>query len=227
MQIPKKPELVKRSAAINGLINHTWTTDEVNEKISRQSALMDRFSGVERGRLEQNLAQARAHNNDELANELQDKLDNTPQPRLAFSTTLKKSTPAKPSAPSQQDRLADKNAANRQLNAKNVREAQMAERQKVRDKDRKEAAARNEAARARKANAGQKGPDGGSSSKLDGGDKTPSASPNDKPKAAVVPMAIAQQKEGRTKHIVPQIHKVLTADDVIGALDLDIDVEIF
>lgn len=221
VQIPKKPELVKRAAAINGLINHTWTTEEVNEKIKRQSALMDRFTGAERGRLEQSLAQARAHGNDELANELQDKLDNTPQPRLAFSTTLKKSTPVKPSAPTQQDRLADKNAANRLINAKIVREAQLAERQKVRDKERKEAIARGEIVRSRKPRPGQNGTDEGDSAA-----NTPSATPNAKTKEAINLSAIAQLKQNQARSVVPQIHKMLTDEDIIGALDLDIDVEI-
>lgn len=190
----------RRAAAITSLLNHAWTGDEINEKLKKQQALLDRFSGAERGRLEQSLQQARVHGNDELANELQEKLENTPQPRLAFSTSLKKNTPTS-AAPSQQDRLAEKNAANRQLNAKSVREAQLAERQKVREMERKT-----------KKKVGKNGADA-----ADSATNTPKA---------VVPSAIAQLKEGQAKNTVPQIHKFLTDDDIIGALDLDIDVEI-
>lgn len=224
VQIPKKPELAKRAAAVIGLINHSWTAEEIAEKIKRQSSLMDKFNGVERGRLETELAQARAHGNDELANELQDKLDNTPQPRLAFSTSLKKNTPDKPAAPSQQDRLAEKNAVNRQLNAKNVREAQLAERRRVLEKERENAIARGEKVKTRN-KAGQNDATDEASPLVSGVD-TPNATPKAKSKEAGVPPALAQLKEAQAKSIVPQIHKMLTDEDIIGALDLDIDVEI-
>lgn len=224
VQIPKKPELAKRSAAINGLINHSWTAEEIADKIKRQNSLMDKFNGVERGRLETELAQARAHGNDELANELQDKLDNTPQPRLAFSTTLKKTTAAKPAAPSQQDRLAEKNAVNRQLNSKNVREAQLAERRRVLEKERENAIARGEKVKARN-KPGQKDAADEAAS-LASGTSTPNATPKVKPKEVGTSPAVAKLKEAQAKSIVPQIHKMLTDDDIIGALDLDIDVEI-
>lgn len=224
MQIPKKPELAKRAAAINGLINHSWTAEEIAEKIKRQNSLMDKFNGVERGRLETELAQARAHGNEELANELQDKLDNTPQPRLAFSTSLKKSTPSKPAAPSQQDRLAEKNAVNRQLNAKNVREAQLAERRRVLEKERENAIARGEKVKGR----GKPGQNDATDdiSALGSGVNTPNVTPKAKPKEAAASPALAKLKEAQAKSIVPQIHKMLTDEDIIGALDLDIDVEI-
>lgn len=224
VQIPKKPELAKRAAAINGLINHSWTAEEIAEKIKRQNSLMDKFNGVERGRLETELAQARAHGNEELANELQDKLDNTPQPRLAFSTSLKKSTPSKPAAPSQQDRLAEKNAVNRQLNAKNVREAQLAERRRVLEKERENAIARGEKVKGR----GKPGQNDAAdeSAALGSGVNTPNVTPKAKPKEAAASPALAKLKEAQAKSIVPQIHKMLTDEDIIGALDLDIDVEI-
>lgn len=202
--------MARRAAAIHNLLNYNWTAEEVAEKIKKQSALMDRFSGAERGRLEQSLRQARAHGNDELANELQEKLENTPQPRLAFSTTLKKSAPV-PTGPSQQDRLAEKNALNRQLNVKSVREAQLAERQKVREREKKDAVARGLNVKGQKP--GQNGADGG-----DTGTTTPKKEP--------VASAMAQLKEAQAKSSVPQIHKFITDDDIIGALDLDIDVEI-
>lgn len=224
VQIPKKPELAKRAAAINGLINHSWTAEEIAEKIKRQNSLMDKFNGVERSRLETELAQARVHGNNELANELQDKLDNTPQPRLAFSTSLKKTAPVKPAAPSQQDRLAEKNAVNRQLNAKNVREAQLAERRRVLEKERENAIARGEKVKAKNQSGQNEAIDDGSL--LGSGTNTPDATPKVKPKEAAVSPALAKLKEAQAKSIVPQIHKMLTDDDIIGSLDLDIDVEI-
>lgn len=206
VNIPRKPEFNRKADDINRLINHVWKEEEVAEKLKRQQALMDKFSGADRARLERELAQARAHGNTERAEELQDKLDSMPQPRLAFSTSLKKSSPAKPTQPSQQDRLAEKNALNRQRNAKQVREAQLAELSSQRSKT----------ARSKL-----------SSSANGAGSQEPSSSAD----------ALANGASGETinnnnninsnaKGGAPMIHKVLTDDDIIESMDLELDVEI-
>lgn len=221
--IPKKPELLKKMDAITNLINRKWTDVEISEKLNKQNALKDRFSGAERARIEENLAQARAHGNEELAAQLQDKLDRTPMPRLAFQTSLKKNTPTKPSTPSQQDRLAEKNALNRQLNAKHVREAQLAERRKAREM---------EDANGR---AGEDGQHDDPSRRVkmriksgvhaeDGDAGATKAKPKDAKDDSAL---IARLQAGKAAASgVPTIHKTLTDEDIIGALDLDIDVEI-
>lgn len=211
---------------------------EISEKVKKQQALMDRFSGVERARVERDLAQARAHGNEVLAEELQDKLDKMPAPRLAFQTSLKKNSPAKSTTPSQQDRLAEKNALNRQLNAKQVREAQLAERRKIREIE-------------DSIKGGDSGVDspqqGKPRAKLARGDSVasnPSAAntpANGTPtlsaqktsttkKEDVLPhlakLKEAQLAEATAKGGVPMIHKTLYDDDIIGALDLELDVEI-
>lgn len=221
---------------INGLIGRKWTDLEISEKVKRQQALMDRFSGVERARIERDLAQARAHGNEELVEELQEKLDKMPAPRLAFQTTLKKNSPAKPAAPSQQDRLAEKNALNRQLNAKQVREAQLAERRRVRDVD--DARARSEDA---DGDSSQRSKSRGKLAREDSGTANPSGintPANGTPalgaqktqKDDVLPhiakLKEAQLAEATAKGGVPMIHKTLYDDDIIGALDLELDVEI-
>lgn len=247
MVIPRKPELAKKAADITSLINREWNDDEVQEKIKRQSALMDRYSGVERGRLEQQLDQAKRHGNVTLAAELQDKLDSMAVPRLAFQTTLKKAGPAT-TGPSQQDRLAEKNAQNRQLNAKNVRQAQLAERRRMREREVEEARASGDDAlggggdpshrpKARGTPAGKgAGAGAGASSAADGTPRAATSNANkpgagadgDKDEADHVKKAretkIAETMS--TKSGAPMIHTVLTDDDIIGSLDLDIDVEI-
>lgn len=217
---------------INDLINRKWTDFEISEKLNKQNALKDRFSGAERARIEQSLAQARAHGNDELAAELQDKLDRTPMPRLAFQTSLKKNTPSKPAAPSQQDRLAEKNALNRQLNAKHVREAQLAERRKTREIE--EAIARGEDVHedlSRRVKTRIKfvhtDDDANSKSQTGSGVNTPNGTPKGKSKDAKDDSAlIARLQAAKAANGVPTIHKTLTDEDIIGALDLDIDIEI-
>lgn len=230
MPIPRKPELVKKAADINGLINRVWVDDEVQEKIKKQSALMDRYSGVERARLEQQLDQAKRHDNVTLAAELQDKLDSMAVPRLAFQTTLKKAGPSN-TGPTQQDRLAEKNAQNRQLNAKNVRQAQLAERRRMREFEETRAGDGTDGS----TKTGT--PRAGASTAVKGTPNTNSNNANnsktakpgdvDKDEAAHVKKARdAKIAESSAKGGAPMIHGVLTDDDIIGALDLDIDVEI-
>lgn len=221
MPIPKKPELVKKTADINALINREWKDDEVQEKIKRQSALMDRFNGLERSRIEQQLAQARLHGNLELADELQNKLDQYTAPRLAFQTSLKKASTAK-TGPSQQDRLAEKNALNRQLNSKNVRQAQLAERHKATSKARETATPEADGARRR-----GKEPVPAPAAGAAAGHGDANGTPKDKEKEEADRKALeTKMAEASVKGGAPMIHTVLTDDDVIGSLDLDIDVEI-
>lgn len=218
---------------INKLLNRSWTDEDLSEKLKRQNALRDRFSGAERANTEREIAEARRHGNEELANELQDKLDSMPAPRLAFQTSLKKASPTKPSGPTQQDRLAEKNRINRQLNSKLVREAQLAERRKVREME--DALSRGEEVEGdtsrrvktkikflHKAEDEAKGlaPSGAS---------TPA---NGTPKAGAqkgeLPhlTKLREQAAAGGKGGIPKIHQALTDDDVIGALDLDIDEDI-
>ncbi|PSR97638.1 hypothetical protein BD289DRAFT_450767 [Coniella lustricola] len=232
VNIPRKPEFNRKADDINRLINHVWKEDEVAEKLKRQQALMDRFSGADRARIERELAQARAHGNNVRAEELQDKLDSMPQPRLAFSTSLKKDSPAKPAQPSQQDRLAEKNAINRQRNAKQVREAQLAERRRARETD--------DTANARGGDEGtddllqrskvrSKGP------RVNGAGQESLSAFGSGADAAYANGVQASKEDSETTHHninsnakggAPMIHKVLTDDDVIESMDLELDVEI-
>lgn len=236
--LPKKPDLAQKVDDINKLLDRSWTDEELSEKLKRQTVLRDKFSGAERVRLEQEVAEARIHGNDTLADELQEKLDKMPAPRLAFSTTLKKASPVKPSGPTQQDRLAEKNRLNRQLNAKQVREAQIAERRKAResfadkaeDVDGGDPSSRR--ARTRKKFLG-KGQDGDSAFNSTGssGASTPASGTPKLDAQNAMPPHVAKLREQQEaaangKGGVPKIHRALTDDDIIGSLDLDIDVEI-
>ncbi|ROV94506.1 hypothetical protein VMCG_08130 [Cytospora schulzeri] len=233
--LPKKPELMQKVDDINKLLNRSWTDEELSEKLKRQNALRDRFSGAERTNIEREIAEARRHGNEELASELQDKLDSMPAPRLAFQTTLKKAGPATPSAPTQQDRLAEKNRINRQLNSKLVREAQLAERRKVREME--EALTRGEEVEGdtsrrvktkikflHKAEDEAKGASGASTPAAAAANGTPKAGAQ---RGELPHMAkLREQAAAGGKGGIPKIHQALTDDDVIGALDLDIDEDI-
>lgn len=156
-------------------------------------------------------------------------------------------TPAGPGTPSsQQDRLAQVNAENRRKNAEAVRRAQWKERARVREIEAKlergeeveEDTSRRLRTRAKfvhdaNEQSGKK-PPSSSSAATPNGNSAASTPANGTPKlgasrAALPPhlakLQLLQQKSG-DKNSLPTIHRPLMDDDIIGALDLDIDVEI-
>ncbi|KAI0019245.1 plus-3-domain-containing protein [Xylariomycetidae sp. FL0641] len=209
---PKKPSLSAKIDDINALRSRTWTDAEVNEKIEREMALRRKFNSPDRERLAKKLEEAKQNGDDARVAELQDQLDSIGTPRLAFRTSLSQSKPSTPSAPSQQDRLALLNAENRRRNSEAVRKAQMKERTKVRKIE-------TPGARGDDAPGGTPRGGSGASTPANG---TPKPSANIKSPA----LSIQNQPNGKDKKGVPQIHKPLMDDDIIGALDLDLEVDI-
>lgn len=219
MPVPTKPELVNKVGDINNLINRTWTDQEVSEKLKRQNALHIKYSGVERDQLTKQLDVARARGDEEAVNRLQEKLDNLETPRLAFRTSLnsaKKKADAR--GPTQQEKLALLNLENRKKNAEAVRKAQLLERARARE------------AEIRQENGEDKN-QSGTSTPGSGAAATANGSGNGTPKQggkALLPhiAKLQEQQRSQAKPGMPVIHKPLMDDDIIGALDLDIDVEI-
>lgn len=237
LPLPKKPELEVKIEDINNLVDRPWTETELQKKLDTQKRFRDQFSGAARLRLEQDLVVAKAKGMDERAKEIQNTLDTMSQPRLAFKTSLNPNKPlATPKGPNQQDRLAEINRNNRKINAENVRKAQIKERQKARDIERRIEAGEdiqgdmsrrvktrmkfmhdvNEDA-TKPANSGQ---NSGASTPANG---TPRISAQ---KAPLLPHMAKLQHKAVDKNGLPTIHKVITEDDIIGALDIDIDIEI-
>ncbi len=214
MVIPTKPELVSKIDDINALLSHTWTDQEVSDKLKRQNALHVKYSGVEQEQLTRQLEAARARGDPDAVARLQDKLDSLEVPRLAFRTSL---TSAKKKAenrgPTQQEKLALLNAENRRKNAESVRKAQLLERARASQAEVRPAADSSQAA-----NSGASTPAANGSG--NGTPKQKSAGPL--PHIA----KLQEQQRSLAKPGVPVIHKPLTDDDIIGALELDIDVEI-
>jgi RNA polymerase-associated protein RTF1 len=218
--VPIKSDLVSKVGDINGLIERTWTDQEVSEKLKRQNALHIKYSGVERDQLTKQLDVARARGDTEAINRLQEKIDNLETPRLAFRTSLnsaKKKTDAR--GPTQQEKLALLNLENRRKNAESVRKAQLLERARAREAD---------------ARPGQEGADsqsGTSTPATANGNANGGGSGNGTPKQggkALLPhiAKLQELQRSQAKPGMPVIHKPLMDDDIIGALDLDIDVEI-
>lgn len=217
---------------INRLIKHTWTSEEIKARLARRTELKRRFDPAERERIGRQLDEAVAKGDEQKAEELQEQLDKLSSQRLAFRTTLGPSKGSEGvSLSSEQDRLAERNRESRRMNAELVRKAQIKEKAKVREKDmgmkRGQQAPDDSSRRLRtKAKSGHDVNDG--SQKGNGASTPTSGTPMmgaTKPQMASH-LAKLQEKKYEDSKGLPTIHKPLMDDDVIGALDLEIDVEI-
>jgi RNA polymerase-associated protein RTF1 len=220
--IPKKPVLARKIDDINNLVKRHWTELELLDKLDRQNKLRVKYSGVERDRLEKHIADARARGNEERAAKLQAEFDKLEVPRLAFKTSLNLTKKKEDKGPSQQDLLAKLNAENRRRTIEAVRKAQLKELTRSRDLEMK---LRNSEASEDGPNRlkdGKKGDKDKGKDTLDSGTSTPGAASQVLPHIA----KLQEQQRQAAKGGLPKIHRPLMDDDIIGALDLDIDVEI-
>ncbi len=239
VSIPKKGLLLNKADDISKLINRKWTEHELVEKVNRQQELKSRFNGVDRMRLEYALKEARTLGNTERVQQLQEELDNLETPRLAFKTSL--APAAKTSGGlSQQERLGQLNAENRRRNAEAVRKAQLRERKKARDIERRieagedveEDHSRRVKTRAKfvhdinDASTPDKKPAG---SQAGSGASTPAGGTPQlaaqKSSSGLLPhlAKLQQQQRATAKNGLPMLHKPIGDDDIIASLDLDID----
>jgi len=244
--VPHRRALVDKIDEINRLVNRSWTELELAEKLNRQNTLRAKYSGNERDRLQKALDDAKAAGNDAKAARLQDELDQLETPRLAFKTSLTptKKKPEKEGL-SQQERLAALNRENRRRNAESVRQAQLKERARAREIEAKiergEAVAEdhsrrlktkarflhdvNEHADAAARSASAKASGASTPATLGGGTPVLGAQ-KQLPLLPHLAKLQLQQQQSIDKNGIPTIHKPLMDDDIIGALDLDIDVDI-
>lgn len=220
VDLPMQSAVTKRLDDLHSLLKHSWTEDELSAKIERVRKLKAKFQGHDRMQLEQDIAEYRALGMHDRAKELEDKLETLETPRLAFRTSL---TPAAKKGPgsgsngglSQQERLAQINAENRRRNRDAVRKAQIQERaQHDRKFDRSNTPKK------------RSGTDSGASTPGGiGGENGDDAAT---PKGGLLPhlAKLKLQQSSQDKKGLPTIHKPLMDDDIIGALDLDIDDDI-
>ncbi|EGR47661.1 uncharacterized protein TRIREDRAFT_63678 [Trichoderma reesei QM6a] len=207
--LPTKEFLVNKIDDINALINHKWTNEEIKARLAKRNELRKRFDPQERQRLANLVEEAARRGDDQRVEELQAELEKLGRERLAFKTSLGPSkNPEATKASSEQDRLAERNRENRRLNQEAVRKAQLKEKAKAREIE-----------MALKRGEPEAPKDNGSAAATNG-TKGPSSS-------QILPhLAKLQEKHYSENKGLPTIHKPIMDDDVIGALDLEIDVEI-
>ncbi|KAI1136202.1 plus-3-domain-containing protein [Hypoxylon sp. FL0543] len=238
---PKKPTLDAKIDDINGLVNRSWTDAEVNEKIERERSLRSKFAPTERNRLVNLIEEAKRRGDDARVSELQDQLDSLETPRLAFRTSLASSTKSTSSAPSQQERLAALNAENRRRNAEAVRKAQLMEKAKARQiearlargEDVQEDSSRRLRTKPKFMQDVNESTERKSTPLNGSGASTPANGTPKQPATTKAPLLPHLQKlqqqnhqTGKDKKGIPQIHKPIVDDDIIAAMDLDIEVDI-
>lgn len=228
--IPTAEALREKKAAIVALENRTWTDIEITERLKRQGLLNGRANAQALAKYKEQLYAAKKNENWDKVRELEDiiiKLE--PPTKLAYGTSLTKKAPTGDVKESEQDRIARHNAEQRRKNNEEIKAAELRERAERRRQD---------AALAR----------GDSSVVVDtsrrvrtravlthdvnnpSGTSTPKSvsTPQEKKDAVetVLPHIAKLQAEMNAKKGFGQISKTLTDDDVIGAMDLGIEIDL-
>ena len=129
LTLPTKPYLLSKIDDINSLINHRFTDAEIQEKLKRAGVLKTKYARLERPALIKRREDAEARGDEKAVAQLDAEIAAIDGPKLAFGTSLQKAAPNPTNTgPTQQERLAALNRANRKANTHDVRKAQQAER---------------------------------------------------------------------------------------------------
>ena len=236
--MPKRGALENKLDDIHKFLKRSLNDQEVSAKVERKRALRRPFDPVVRENLRKELEEAKLRDRpQEVIDSLEEQYDNLLRQRLAFGTSLKNKEEPTTKVQSQQERLAAVNLANRRANQESIRKAQIQEKKHIRDMEQKiargEVVVEDHSRRLKTKtkfvfNPGESA-DKKPSSAVGSGASTPA---NGTPrlgaqKGPLLPhLAKLQEKAMGEKKGIGQIHRPLNDDDVIGAMDLDIEIEI-
>ncbi|KAI9833616.1 MAG: hypothetical protein M1819_003569 [Sarea resinae] len=249
LPIPTKPFLIKKIADIDDLLDHTWTDQEIQEKLRRSGALQSKLAIFERNEIIDRRKEAVRLGDEAAVAKCDAELAALEGPKLAYGTSLVDVQSKVPKPPNQQERLAALNRANRKANAEDIRRAQIAE--KRADARAQAAVARGEATanpfqrvktRARihydvnssthtpPTNRGVDDLFGEDSDKSRVGTPLNTSGANTPGKSATpiptgTPSLLAKAK-GEKKSGLPTIRQRNMDDDIIGSMDLGIEIDI-
>lgn len=125
-KMPTKGLINSKLDQINRLLTHRFTETEISEKMKAQNELMEKITrNQEKEDLREQISLAIEDGNEELAEELENKLASIVPMKLAFGTSLSRAESGYVNP--EQERLAELNRRNQRLNNENVRRAQLAE----------------------------------------------------------------------------------------------------
>ncbi|KAL9097958.1 MAG: hypothetical protein Q9163_006287 [Psora crenata] len=132
--IPTRPYLEGKIDDINSLIHHQFTDEELQRKLERSGVLQNKTASLDRISIANRRRAAEERGDEATAAKCDIELAELSGPRLKYGTTLAepKGENASVPEPSQQERLAELNRQNRRKNAEEVRKAQLAEKRAAR-----------------------------------------------------------------------------------------------
>ncbi|KXG45942.1 Plus-3 [Penicillium griseofulvum] len=226
-----KSKVESKVADINRLLNHSFTREELNEKLRRQGAFDHKKNVLNRLELERNLEFAKANGNTEEAEKIEAELQKMVNPTLSWGTSLVKKEVDR--GPSEAERVHQINLRNQKLNIENGRRAQLEERKAA--KKAAEAVARGEAAPnpfMRVRTVAKTHHDLSGASKSGAADATSvdtskdtsgTAKSNGSPAQKGTPASRITPKKPKNGFMISYRN---TDDENIAALDMDIDIEI-
>lgn len=236
--LPTKSFLISKLAEFDAVVGHQFTDEELTEKLKRQGVMQKKDAYFERNSINGRRRAAELKGDEGAIAKCDAELAALDGPKLKYGTFLvdPKAKPVVPAGPSQQERLAELNRANRKANRENVRKAQLAERKA--DRINREAVQRGEAipnSFARVKTYAKTHHDANESlnplvARQNGGSRDISRS--------VTPAAVTTPKVEATKPVFSSPAQQFTAsgmpvlgnrnmdDEIIAAMDLGIDIEI-
>jgi RNA polymerase-associated protein RTF1 len=233
--LPTKPKLAAKINDINSLVNRSWTEAELQEKLTKSGALVNKYIPIERNRLTNLLKEAKGRGDGKSIEQIQKELSELDGPKLAYSTSMQPKKNPNPSGLSQQERLAVLNKQHRRENADKVRQAQINERRAAKMTEAALARGENvteDTSRRLKTRAKFKHDvaDAFGTKKTDSdrsGTNTPAiGTPNLSAKKPSTPLPHLAKLQGSEKKGLPTIRRPLMDDDIIGAIDLGIELEL-
>lgn len=232
--IPSKTKLSSKIDDINQLVNRTWTEAELQEKLNRSGALKNKHIPLERTRLTKLIVKARSTGDEDKVASLTAELQALDGPKLAFGTSMKASPRKNVGSQevSQQEALANLNRENRRKNAEEVRNAQIKERRQYRAIDaalaRGEAVAEDHSRRVKTKAKFKHDVADTMGSKPASGTSTPNPARTAEVASTKDPLPhiVLLEKMQSERKGLPTLRRPLCDDDIIGAIDLGIDIEI-
>jgi RNA polymerase-associated protein RTF1 len=231
--LPTKPKLFQKITDINNLVNRSWTEAELQEKLTKSGALVNKYIPIERNRLTNLLKEAKGRADEKAIEQIQKELADLDGPKLAYSTSMQPKKNPNPSGMTQQERLAILNKQHRRENAEKVRQAQINERRAAkmteaalaRGEDVAEDTSRRLKTRA-KFKHDVSDPTGSKDSDRSGTNTPAVGTPNLSAKKPSTPLPHMAKLQAADKKGMPTIRRPLMDDDIIGAIDLGIELEL-
>ena len=216
VRFPTKRQLASKMDDLKHMRDYTWTEAEITAKMEKRDLMRKTFNDYHRERITRRMQEAKARGDDATAARCAKDLADL-NAGGTIGPNSKVTTPAKKE--DQQARLALINKANRKANSEEIRKALIAETM-AKQKARQAAIAKMKEEEARKAQNGLKVP-GEDDLFGDASDISRAGTP--KPARSGTATPLNGQRE---KKAFGQFSKKKNDDEVIAAMDLDIDIDI-